>query len=438
MALRLNDRGFQESITLLRQSRTILAILVRDRLLILWILLLGLGIWVGAIVAGLFWELVSSPLHSGVDPGRIWILWLFPGVEGLALASYYGARVRLLAVDQEIVRVLGDGVAARRSFRAVEALERHVADLHRVRQQNVILGVLSALVIIWTGYPFLSALRYAATAAFGVWWIAAFVSPVVIVWLGLSILHRDALSKLETRVERVSVSWPPEIPTQTPATAAAQIAANQIVAEAEELSRRPAGLLQLSEKAVRSLQQQFMLLWTMSFILALGTLFIAATSYQSFASDGFGGGWYDYLFAIEVAGILPILGLVLSQSASGHRPLRRLSAPDLRGSEATTSALGAAIQTIRRASAVLASARRVLESTLAVAVYGVAWPSLCLLFIISPKGEASLFIATSTVLIDCFLVLWFRRFHTIHQDELRVQEWIDGLTEIELEFWSRY
>ena len=431
----------QEPTDLLRQLRTLLGRISSDRLAILIGLILGLGAWLGLVVTHL---LLNQPIGLGgsyrtaqnVLPG----LWALPLLVGLALAFYYWGRRRLVALDQEMRAISRDPIVARREFRTLEGLYGRFTEVQRARDQNVLFGFLAATAVLWVASPLLVSLQIAALLTIGVTgWGVVFFGPVVAVWLVLTFRLRTVVSRLEADVERLSSEWwRPSEGGESPGTEPPSVGPSPPAKDAGGLIRLPVRTDLLSKRAHQALIRETWGLWVIFWATSIGAVVVPLTGVAADVAYGWSAGWFPYLVIVEAVGILPALALVLTRTSYALRSARNLARSSSPEDGTAPSAVATAVLEVRRARSLLSATRRVLESSLVVALYGAAWITLWVPWIVTPAGALIPVQVALSLLVSLYLAIWFRRSHSLFLEESRAREWVDGLLTVELEFWTRY
>lgn len=429
---------------LLHESRASLATLIRDRTVVAWILILGLALSLALTAA-------AAPLTSGNSGWTVLFdAWLLALATGLALRFVYAGKRELVALDRE-VDALADGPRdPGAGFRAIERLQRCMVQVDRAREQNVWFGLIASILLLGT----LSAVPHVLldligelAPPFGVWWVLAYVSPVIVVWVVLIILRWGMLGRMESLSDQLSVSWVPHsdepIEQQEESTGSSP---TKLGTEEQHLAGLTTGLPSMLGRLNSQLQvQEVSLLAVLGTFVAL-TVAVASVGAAAFHAAPMAGGWYYYLFVIEVAGLLPAVLLFERR----WRAVRRATSHQAELAESATTtestALALTISRVRLADTGFLVGRRTLEGGLAIAVYGAIWLTLCLVIIAPPAAFLSEALVGSEgdllvwlpILLAGYLVAWFWWSFQLFLGENKVGVWTEGLSRIEREFWSRY
>ena len=424
----------------LGQVREALSIVVVDRLVLVCALILGLGFLLLKAVVALLWATdayLYNFVYWGAGAGPT-ILWLFPISEGVGLAFYYLGRRKLTGLDVELRRLARAPDDFRLQFGSVVGLEGRCEEVQRIRDENVLFGVAATVLFLWSGAPYLSGYATWAIAGLGVWWEAAFVVPVLAVWLMLSFLHRGTLRRLQGVVEQFASSWLPPPPREASAPGQSRSGPSSIASDSPgSIHGSVGGVSELLARSLPEFRQAAQVLLLSLSGFGLATIALALDGWLSFSGHPTAGAWYNYLFLAEVAGVLPIFWLVsLRWTDAGHLLRRTPVAPTEASSVGTEFETG--LLAIRQATAVLAGTRRLLETTVLLVAYAAAWLAVCILFIGTPLGVGGIVLVGSEAALAIYLPFWFVRLDSNFSKTLLARGWVESLTAIELEFWTRY
>jgi hypothetical protein len=430
-----------DAAAVLRSVRVVLAQVVRDRLIIVWAFLACLGVWAVSITnQALSGNLLSARPHAE-DLGTSawpWILWLFVLAEGLSLLFYFSGRRRLAILDGEIGASGKDPTSFRAEFRAVASLDGRFAEVQRTRDHNVGFGIIASMIVLWSGFPLLYGVQNVSIQLFGVWWITPFVGVVALVWIGLSLLHRGAVSRLRENIQRFTDGWVPPAPSRPNASGQAESELGSSGESAPRIEPNSPEIRALKARDSRVLGRARAGLLAVSLLVVFGGAILGIGSALSFSAHALSGGWVNYLFLTEAIGTAPALLLAAMRLAEAEVRVQTPAVESTTARSARPDPIASKIAEIRIASSTLFAARRIAETSMVVASYGAVWLSLGILYVYNPPQLGAVLLIGNALALAIYLPLWFNRVHTLVVDEYRVHGWVDSLLDVELDFWSQY